>query len=63
MSSREPEDLNQTLYRHGLSLAVLFDLLVKKGILTPEEIQQQARSVNRKLLSSTDDEEPEFSAP
>lgn len=61
MSSRTPsadtEDLQETLYRHGLSLAVIFDLLVEKGILTPAEIQRQARSVNRKLLSRSDVDE------
>ncbi len=50
--SQDPDELNQTLYRHGLSLTVLFDLLVEKGVLTPEEIQRQARAVSRKLLSA-----------
>jgi hypothetical protein len=61
MSSQEPEDLDQTLYRHGLSLAVLFDLLIAKGVLTPEEIRQQAGELNARLWR--DDNQPEFSAP
>lgn len=56
MSSRTPSsspaELNETLYRHGLSLAVLFDLLVAKGIVTHEEIRDKARDVNHQLLQA-----------
>lgn len=62
MSSRFPptdhSDLNHTLYRYGLSLAVLFDLLVEKGVVTREEIQQRARALNLELLLH-DDHPPE----
>ncbi|MCY0878611.1 MAG: hypothetical protein OWU84_06710 [Firmicutes bacterium] len=58
MSSQDPfgerisahHDLNQTLYRYGLSLAVLFELLVAKGIVTPEEIRAQADRLSQELL-------------
>lgn len=59
MSSQKSDNLKQTLYRHGLSLAVLFDLLVQKGILTREEIRMQARVVNQELLSRDRDEKPQ----
>ncbi len=53
MSTRIPPDdageTNHTLYRYGLSLAVIFDLLVEKGIVTREEIQDHARTLNRIL--------------
>ena len=62
MSSRPPEDLDQTLYRHGLSLAVLFDLLVQKGVLTKEEIRTQAQSLNARLWAVEGDNE-KFSPP
>ncbi len=56
MSSRTPftdkdADLNHTLYRYGLSLAVIFDLLVEKGLFTREEIQAKSRSLNQHLLT------------
>lgn len=54
MSSR-PEDLRYTLYQHGLSVAVLFDLLVEKGILTREEIRHQARLVTQRLMDEGED--------
>lgn len=54
MSSRIPasdrDDLNQTLYRYGLSLAVLFDLLVEKGVLTRDDIRRHAQRLNHELL-------------
>lgn len=53
MSTRIPPDdtgeTNHTLYRYGLSLAVIFDLLVEKGIVTREEIQRHARTLNQAL--------------
>lgn len=58
--SAPSEELNQTLYRHGLSIAVLFDLLVEKGILTTDEIRQKARTVNRSLLDGRPREESEM---
>ena len=57
MSSHDTDELNLTLYRHGLSLAVLFDLLVQKGIVTVDEIHQQAQRVSHNLLLK--DEEPD----
>ncbi|NMP24204.1 hypothetical protein [Sulfobacillus harzensis] len=61
MSTHPPsdhsEDLRYTLYRHGLSLAVIFDLLVEKGIVTRQEIQTKARSMNQELwLTATERE-------
>jgi len=52
MSSRigPPDDLELTLYRHGLSLAVLFDLLVDKGLVTRDEIRHRARVLNHHLF-------------
>lgn len=38
------------LYQHGLSLTVLFDLLVSKGILTKDEIRQHATAMNHRLF-------------
>lgn len=53
MSTRIPPDdageTNRTLYRYGLSLAVIFDLLVEKGIVTREEIQRHAQTLNQAL--------------
>ncbi len=60
MSSRDPEDLRYTLYQHGLSVTVLFDLLVQKGILTREEIRHHARLVTQRLM---DDGENNNNAP
>ncbi|PSR20456.1 MAG: hypothetical protein C7B45_14910 [Sulfobacillus acidophilus] len=54
------ENLGQTLYRHGLSIAVLFDLLVEKGVLTTDEIQRKARGLNRTLLDIPSDKESEI---
>lgn len=48
-------DVSQTLYRHGLSLAVLFDLLCAKGILTREEIRLHAHRLNEELLAEPTD--------
>ncbi len=52
----EDDDYRWILYQHGLSLAVLFDLLVTKGILTEAEIQQHAQSLNRELVYPESDD-------
>ncbi len=57
--SPESTDLQHTLYRYGLSIAVLFDLLVDKGICTREEIQNRARGLNQQLWFSQDPDAPE----
>jgi len=67
MSSHIPpsdeQELNHTLYRYGLSLAVLFDLLIEKGMATREEIQQHARALNHQLLISDDSDPDDSSMP
>ncbi len=55
MSSRDPDELHLTLYRHGLSLAVLFDLLVEKGIVTTDEIRRHAQTLNHRILIEDDE--------
>lgn len=44
------EDVKLTLYRHGLSLAVLFELLAEHGIITTEETQRVAQRLHRELV-------------
>ncbi|MCY0897615.1 MAG: hypothetical protein OWU33_01550 [Firmicutes bacterium] len=48
-SHADRSELNHTLYRYGLSLAVLFDLLVAKGILSREEIRERAGLLHDEL--------------
>lgn len=52
----KPADLERTLYRYGLSLTVIFDLLVAKGIVTKDEIQRHAQSLNHELLFPDSDD-------
>jgi transcriptional regulator CtsR len=54
------EEINQTLYRHGLSIAVLLDLLIEKNLLTAEEIRLKAGALNRDLLDIRGNKESEI---
>lgn len=67
MSSQNPSsdlrDLERTLYRYGISLAVLFDILVEKGIASRQEIQECAQALHRQLLLSDEMDDPSWMPP
>lgn len=62
MKSPNPHDAHDIqfrLYQQGLSLTVLFDLLVSKGILTKDEIRRHAQTLKQELITTDSDITPE----